>query len=104
MFASQVVVHQVARAPHEVPDGEEHIAVAYAPKVHNVESDGLPCEPIASVLQSALGAIVAAVMLIAISTDVLFVRLLDGWLVVLLLPLQTQPIFGEDVHQRCLNL
>ena len=89
MFAAQVVIHQVAGTPQQVPDGEEHIAVAYAPKVHHVEGHSLPCEPFASVLQTALGAIVTIVLLVAVGTDVLFVTLLDGGLVVLLLPFQT---------------
>ena len=89
---------EVAWTPHEVPDGEEHVAVAYTPQIHEVERYRLPSEPVTSVLQTALRTVVAAVLLVAEGTYVLLVTLLDGWLVVLLLPLQTKPIFGKDIH------
>ena len=104
MFAAQEVVYQVAWTPHEVPDGEEHITVAYTPEVHKVERYRLPCEPVASVLQTALGTIITAIWLVAERAYMLLVTLLNGWLVVFLLPFQPKPIFGKDVHYRCLNL
>ena len=87
-----------------MPDGEEHITVTYTPEVHEVERYSLPCEPIASVLQTALGTIITAIWLVAERAYMLLVTLLNGWLVVLLLPFQPKPIFGKDIHYRCLNL